>query len=262
VIVDVTDTDFADAVLEESRNRPVVVDFWAAWCAPCRTLGPILEKVAREKEGQFLLAKLDVDANPYTAGQFRIQSIPSVKAFVDGRLVDEFLGAIPEPVVRQWVDRLLPSEADRTADRAEEAERAGRLDEAERQYREALERDPENPAARLGLGRVLTGRGELEQAREVVSPLLPDPEAERVLAAIRVAEWSSEDATSLGQTSGLAAAGRLAAEGRWREALDGMLALVKDDPEARQAILDVFAVLGEDDPLTREYRAKLANALF
>src|SRR5437660_7163082 len=101
VVVDVTDADFAQAVLEESKRRPVVVDFWAGWCQPCLVLGPVLEKVAEEKQGEFLLAKLDVDANPQSARQFRVMSIPAVWAFADGKPVDQFVGAIPEPKVRE-----------------------------------------------------------------------------------------------------------------------------------------------------------------
>ena len=257
VVVDVSDADFAQTVVEESRRRPVVVDFWAAWCQPCRVLGPILENVAEEKQGAFLLAKLDVDQNPLISRQFRVTSIPSVWAFADGKAVDQFVGAIPEAAVREWIDRLMPTEADREAGRAMEAEREGRLDDAERAYREALDEDPDNRAARLGLGRVLAGQGELEAARELVEPLAPDPEAERVLAAIRVSGWSNEDGSDP-----LGRAKAAAAEGRFREALDAMLTLVKERPETREAMLDVFAVLGDDDTLTREYRPKLAAALF
>jgi putative thioredoxin len=257
VVVDVTDADFADAVIEESKRRPVVVDFWADWCQPCKTLGPILELVAEEKGGEFLLAKLDVDANQRTAQQFRVMSIPNVWAFVDGKPVDQFVGAVPEPVVREWIGRLLPTEADRGADRAMEAEREGRLDDAERGYREALEEEPENRSAKLGLARVLAARGELEEAQELAGSLAPDPEAERLLAAIRVSEWAKlPSATPLDEGR------RAASEGRWEEALARMLLVVRDDPDARQSMLDVFAVLGDDDPLTREYRQRLATALF
>ncbi|MBI4259014.1 MAG: thioredoxin [Actinobacteria bacterium] len=260
-VVEVTDRDFERTVIEGSRERPVVVDFWAGWCAPCRQLGPILERLADEKGGEFLLAKLDVDANQTTAAQFGIRSIPTVIAFVEGRPVDSFMGAMPEPAVRQWLDRLLPTEADREAAEALAAEREGRGEEAERLYREAVDQEPDNRAARLGLARVLLRRGAADEARELASALLPDPEAERLLAVIRVDGW--RDAAG----DGPVARGRLAAaQGRWREALDELIAAVREEEqhraEARQSVLDVFAVLGDEDPITREYRPRLANALF
>jgi len=256
-VIEVSDADFATAVLEESKRRPVVVDFWADWCQPCKVLGPILEKVAEEHGGEFLLAKMDIDANPLTAQQFRVMSIPNVWAFVDGKAVDQFVGAVPEPTVREWIGPLLPTEADRGADRATEAEREGRYHDAERGYREALWEDPANRAAALGLARVLAAREELDEARELAASLAPDPEAERLLAAIRVSEW-----VALPAATPLDEARRAASEGRWEEALGRMLEVVREDPEARQSMLDVFAVLGDDDPLVREYRQKLATALF
>lgn len=257
VVVEVTDQDFLQTVVEESKRRPVVVDLWATWCAPCRTLGPILERVAEERGGEFLLAKLDVDANPYTAGQFGVQSIPTVVAFKDGKPVDGFVGAIPEPMVKEFIDKILPTEADHEAQEALEEELQGDLDDAEAKYREALVADPDNRAARLGLGRVLAETGRDAEARELLMPLLPDPEAERVLAMLEVRSWASTS-----EPGTLASAKRLAAQGKYKEALDGMLGALRDHPDARQAMLDVFAVLGEDDPLVAEYRRKLANALF
>ena len=256
-VVDVTDADFADKVIEESKRRPVVVDLWASWCGPCRTLSPILERVAEQRGGDVLLAKIDVDANPYTAGQFGVQSIPTVIAFRDGTPVDGFIGAIPEPMVKEFVERLLPSDADVAAQAAFDEERSGDVADAERRYREILTSDPDNRSARLGLGRILFERGEAEAAVEVLTPLLPDPEAERLLARVRVAKWAEIDGSGT-----LASAKRLAAQRRWREALDGMLGALADEPEAREAMLDVFAVLGDDDPLVADYRRRLANALF
>jgi putative thioredoxin len=256
-VMDVTDADFMDKVIEESKRRPVVVDLWASWCGPCRTLSPILERVAEQRGGKVLLAKIDVDANPYTAGQFGVQSIPTVIAFRDGKPVDGFIGAIPEPMVKEFVERLLPSEADVAAQEAFVEERSGDVADAERRYRDVLTSDPTNRGARLGLGRILFERGEAEAAKEVLTPLLPDPEADRLLARIRVAQWAALEVPGT-----LASAKRLAAAGRWREALDGMLGALVDDPEAREAMLDVFAGLGDDDPLVADYRRRLASALF
>jgi putative thioredoxin len=257
VVIEATDANFAQAVVEESTRRPVVVDLWAAWCGPCRVLGPILEKVAAERGGGFVLAKLDVDSNPYTAGRFGVQSIPTVVAFRDGRPVDGFVGAIPEAMVNEFIDRLLPTEADLDASSARELELEGDLGDAEARYRAALEADEGNRDARLGLGRVLAETGRDAEAREVLSPLLPDAEAQGVLAGLDVRSWSQLEGPGT-----LESAKRLAARGRYREALDGMLGALSDDPEARAAMLDVFAVLGDDDPLVAEYRRKLANALF
>jgi putative thioredoxin len=257
VVVEATDRNFMDTVIEESKRRPVVVDLWAAWCGPCRTLGPILEKVASERGGGFLLAKLDVDANPYTAGQFGVQSIPTVVAFRDGRPVDGFVGALPEQMVNEFVDKLLPTEADLGVREALETEQNGDLGDAESKFRAALEADAGNRDARLGLGRILAESGREAEAREALMPLLPDADAERVLAGIEVRSWAR-----LAEPGTLASAKRLAAQGTYRAALDGMLGALRDDPEARQAMLEVFAVLGDEDELVAEYRRKLANALF
>lgn len=257
VVVEATDTNFAQAVVEESVRRPVVVDLWASWCGPCRTLGPILEKVAAERGGEFLLAKLDVDANPYTAGRFGVQSIPTVVAFKDGQPVDGFVGAIPEQMVNEFIDRILPTETDAEARQGRSEELEGDLTDAEARYREALDADPDNRDARIGLGRVLAETGRDDEARETLAPILPDPEAERVLAGLEVRSWSSIE-----EPGTLASAKRLAARGRYREALDGMIGALGDDPDARRAMLEIFAVLGDEDTLVVEYRRKLANALF
>jgi putative thioredoxin len=198
-----------------------------------------------------------VDANPYTAGQFGVQSIPTVIAFKDGQPVDGFIGAIPEPMVREFVGKLLPSEADREAQEALEDERDGDLDDAETKYREALEADPKNRDARLGLGRVLVDTNRDDEARQTLMPLLPDAEADRLLAQVEVRSWANTT-----EPGTLASAKRLAATGRYREALDGMLGALRDDPDARQAMVEVFSVLGDDDPIVPEYRRRLANALY
>jgi putative thioredoxin len=260
-VVEVTDASFEQVVVEGSKERPVVVDLWADWCGPCKSLGPILERVADERGGAFLLAKLDIDAN--RVGQellaaVQSQGIPTVVAFRDGAPVSMFIGAYPEEAVNDFVDSILPSEADLLAGEAEAEEASGDVAAAEQGFRDALEKDPANAEATIGLARILAARGELDAARDLVTPLLPDPEAERVMSAVRVAGWAAQD-----EPGTLASAKRLAATGRWREALDGMVGALQDDrDDARAAMIDVFAVLGDDDPIVPEYRRRLASALF
>lgn len=257
-VVDVTEATFEDAVIKESSRRPVVVDLWAEWCGPCKTLGPILERVAGERAGAFLLAKLDVDANPMISQAFGVQSIPTVVAFRDGEIVNGFVGAYPEEAVNRFVDELLPTEAEVVAEEAHVEEKAGDLEGAESGYRTALEKDPDNREAAVGLGRLLVERGDLEEARALLGPLTPDPDAERVLGTARVLEWGSVHADGP-----LGAAQVQAAAGRWREALEAMVACLADDRDAARAVMvDAFTFLGEDDPLVTEYRRRLASALY
>jgi putative thioredoxin len=256
-VVDVTDATFEQMVIEESKSRPVVVDLWAEWCGPCKSLGPILEKVAAERGGQFLLAKLDVDTNPSTAQAFGVQSIPTVVAFKDGQPVNGFVGAYPEQAVNEFVDSVLPSEAEVEVEGARTEELAGDVEGAEQAYRDALAEDPDNRDARVGLARILVQRGLLDEARELIAPVLPDAAAERVASAISVRMWTDEHGTD-----DLAEAKRLASAERWEAALAKMLTLVRERPDAREAMIDVFNVLSDDDRLVLEYRRKLASALF
>jgi putative thioredoxin len=262
-VVDVTDQTFGTVVLEESMRRPVVVDFWAEWCGPCKTLGPVLERLADEKQGAFLLAKLDVDANQQTAATFGIQGIPAVKAFRNARLVEEFVGAIPESALRQFIDVVVPTEADLVAADGELAEMQGRLDDAKRAFEEAFEMDPKSLRAAVGLARLAAATGDLEGARQMLVPLRPHPEAERLLAAIDISQWGAE---ANGSSPALTGPMQAAAQGRFPQALESFLHLVMDGGDgrdaARDAMVKIFAVLGDDDPLTYEYRRKLAAALF
>jgi len=262
-VIDVTDQTFGTAVLEESMRRPVVVDFWAEWCGPCKTLGPVLERMANEREGAFLLAKLDVDSNQQTAMTFGIQSIPAVKAFRNARLVEEFVGALPESAIRQFIDVVVPTEADLEVAEGELAEMQGRFDEAERIFKKAFEMDPRNVRAAIGLARLAAARGDLEGAKQMLLPLRPEPEAERLLAAIDISEWAARLPSS---DPALRGGMEAASEGRFPQALESFLKLVLEGGDAREpareAMLKIFAVLGDQDPLTQEYRRKLATALF
>lgn len=257
-VVEVTDQTFEQVVLEGSKSKPVVVDMWAAWCGPCRTLTPILEKVAEERGGSFLLAKLDTDANPMVAQAFGVQSIPTVIAFRDGKPVNGFIGAYPEPEVNRFVDAILPTEAELRAEDAKTVEASGDLEAAERGYREALADDPGNREAAVGLARILVDRGELDAADDLVAQHRPDPEAERVHAAVEMRRWVDGPADgTLGEAKRLAASGDLAA------GLAGMLQALGEDPDAaRDAMITVFTAVGDDDPLVPEYRRRLAAALF
>ncbi|MEX1263573.1 MAG: tetratricopeptide repeat protein [Actinomycetota bacterium] len=259
-VVDVTDADFEQVVIQGSMQRPVVVDMWASWCAPCRTLGPTLEKVAIERGGDFLLAKLDVDANAVGNALLQAvqsQGIPTVVAFSGGKPVDMFIGALPEQEVNRFIDSVVPTEAQVEVEDALAIEATGDLASAEAGFREALEKDHENKEAAVGLARILVGRDEVGEASALVEPLLPDPEAELVMSAVRVSGWAS-----LGGDDRLTQARKVAADRRWREALDGMLAAFDEDPAgARESMVDVFATLG-DDPIVAEFRPKLAARLF
>jgi putative thioredoxin len=280
-VIDVTDQTFATDVLERSKTVPVVVDFWAAWCGPCRMLGPILERLANEYQGKFILAKIDVDQNPHTAMQFRVQGIPAVKAFRDGRLANEFTGALPEPQVRRFLEGLLPSEADLLVQKARAQETSGKLEQAEETYRTALDQKADHWTAQVGLGRTLLKLGRVDEGLSTLDNV-PSGVAERTTADALIATaqfrhhaaGQSEaelraklEATPADVASRYALASLLAAEERYPEALDQFLEVVRrdrkhDDDGARKAMLALFTIIGEDQEITRSYRQKLANVLF
>jgi putative thioredoxin len=257
-VVEVTDQTFEEVVVRGSKERPVVVDMWAEWCGPCRQLTPTLEKVADEREGAFLLAKLDTDANPMTASAFGVQSIPTVIAFKDGQAVTGFVGAYPEPEVNRFIDSILPTEAEKKAEEARSVEESGDLATAEERYRRVLEDDPDSREAAVGLARIVLERGELDDAERLVGKHRPDPEAEKILAMIALRRWAdiSEDGT-VGQAK------RLVASGDVIGGLAGLLqAIAQDRDAARDAMITVFTAVGDEDPLVQEYRRLLSAALF
>ena len=169
-IVETTEATFEQDVIERSKEVPVVVDFWAAWCQPCRLLGPILEGLAREFKGAFVLVKADTETLPNIAAAFRVQSIPAVFAIKDGRAVDSFLGLLPESAIRAWVERLMPTPAEQKIAEARQVEATDPA-AAERLYRAAIELAPNDPTAKISLARFLLGRNRLEEAQALIANL-------------------------------------------------------------------------------------------
>ena len=254
MVFDVDEAQFEQRVIERSRELPVVVDFWAEWCGPCRTLSPALEAAAAKREGKVELAKVDTDSNQGLAAAFGIRGIPAVKAFRDGQVASEFTGAIPPAQVEQFFDSLVPSPA---------AELAAAGDEES--LRRALELDSHHVDAARRLGRLLLGRGEAAEAREVLEPFEGDFLAEGLAARARLAAEDGNGAAEDG--SGLTAAFSAWDEGdhaRALEAFEGALSDA-DDPQRRDDIrkvmVAIFTELGADHPLAREYRRRLAAAL-
>jgi putative thioredoxin len=246
---DVTESDFDARVIERSHQVPVVVDFWAEWCGPCRTLGPALEGAVAKRAGEVELAKLDTDRNPNVAMRFQIGSIPAVKAFKDGEVISEFVGAIRPAQIEQFLDAFVPSAADRLAESGDESS-----------LRKALELDPRNSAAAVKLGRILLGRGEESDAIEVLDPLKGDFQAEGLAARARLAVDGDADgvlARSFSAWDG----------GELEPALEGLQEAIaaSDDPERRdllrRVMVAIFTELGVDHPVAREHRRRLAAAL-
>lgn len=255
-VIDVGEADFEDEVLRRSFDVPVVVDFWAEWCAPCRSLSPILERAVATRNGEAVLARVDVDQAQRLAMAFGVQGIPAVKAFVDGQVVDEFVGAQPAAAVERFIDALVPSAADRAA-----TEAAGLAPEqAAERYREALAADPGSVLARVGLAGLALDAGDVDEALELLVPVEHAPEAAEVLARARLAREGAD------QASPFAAAARMASDGAPDTALAELLAAVREGGDrrdrARELMLDVFRLLGDDHPLTVRYRRSLTNALF
>jgi putative thioredoxin len=245
-VIDVTEQDFEQEVIERSRTTPVVVDFWAEWCAPCRALGPVLEKAAADREGDVILAKLDTDANPAIAQAFGIQGIPAVKAFKDGRVVDEFVGAQPPANVERFFDALVPSEADGLVVAGDEAS-----------LRRALELDPGRVDAAVPLAGLLHRRGDLDEAQAVLANVSGSFAADGLAARMRLEQAEDLD---------LAAAFQALDEGETERAIDLLIAALastdghKDD--VRRVIVGALDELGVEDPLARDARRRLAAALY
>jgi putative thioredoxin len=237
--MDVTDQTFQAEVLDRSMTVPVIVDLWAEWCGPCKTLGPMLEKAVAETGGGVELAKVDVDANPAVARAFNVQSIPAVFAMSGGQVVDQFIGAVPEAQVTAFVQRLAPapSEADNLVAAGDEAS-----------LRQALELEPDHAGATEGLARILVDRGDAADALALLQRL-PETENSRTLAA---------EARLLEAGVDVSGTGREEMEAK----LDELLGRVRDDDAARQEFVDLLEAMGPDDPRTKEYRRALTARLY
>ncbi len=232
---DVTDATFERDVLDRSTLVPVVVDLWAEWCGPCKTLGPILEKVVAGTGGRVVLAKVDIDHNPDVAASFAVQSIPAVFAIADRKVVDSFIGALPEQAVQAFVDGLGPveSEADKLVAAADEAS-----------LRQALELQSDHAGAVTALAEILAERGEGGEALALLTRIPETAESRRVAALARLGSAGAANGADMDVR------------------LRGLLERVKDDEAARREFVDLLEMLGADDPRTPGYRRALASRLF
>ncbi len=246
--MDTTDATFEHDVIERSREVAVVVDFWAPWCAPCRQLTPLLETAVGRHEDEVVLAKVNIDENPMLAQRYRVMSIPLVKVFRDGNVVDEFTGLQSAHTIDAFIKRLLPTKADRLVELGDEAS-----------LREALELDPTNTGARLALARLLMAEGATDEIAPLLNPISYDSQAAGILARLALADIDHPDIQA-----GLAAWDA----GLSEQALTHMLDAVRgtSDPERRDtlraAIVGMFGELGEHHPLTARFRKRLAQALY
>ena len=287
LIKDATDASFVADVVEASREQPVIVDFWATWCGPCRQLGPALERAVAAARGAVRLVKVDIDKNPAYAGQLRVQSIPAVFAFVDGRPVDGFMGALPESQVKAFVDRLAKektaggggSHVDELLEFAKESLAMNDLGGAAQAYAQVLQAEPENAKALGGLARLYVQNGDPDRAREVLAMAPPDakdPDLDSVRAALALAEAAPADTAAFEQRLAkdpddhqarfdLAAA--LAGAGRLDAAADNLIYIIERDREwndeaARKQLLKVFEAAGPMSEVAKQGRRRLSAILF
>ncbi len=271
-ILDVTEADFEYEVIAHSENVPVVVDFWAEWCGPCKVLGPILERLAEEAGGSFRLAKVDVDQNPNLAIRYNVRGIPAVKAFQNGQVVSEFVGAQPEPKIREFLSNIAPNPNDLALSKGKGLLGLENWKEAEETFAGILGDNPDNPAAILGLAKAQLAQGKGEAVQELLRNFPASPE-------YAVAEKLRPMANALSRTEGVPDASEEFLEAAYNRALrlvgmdnipaamDGLLDVLREDKqyrngEARLVLLGLLEILGDDSSLARDYRREMASILF
>lgn len=273
-VIDVTEATFEQDVIEQSKTIPVVVDFWAPWCGPCRMLGPVLERLATDPAYSFILAKVNVDNNPNIAMRYQVQGIPAVKAFQDGQVVSEFVGAQPEPRVRDFLGKLTPPKAKDGLSEAKSLLAIRQWENAEAAFRQILREQPEDQASMVNLARALLAQGKGCDAIGYLQDCSDGVElaqAERLWPLANFLCRATTDWSEYDEVTPLEAqyrrAGHLFAKGNLAAAMDGVLEVLRQDKqyrkgEAHRIMLAVFELLGEEDTLTEAYRRELANVLF
>lgn len=272
-IVDVTEHDFEYEVLSYSQNTPVVVEFWATWCQPCKVLGPMLERLAEEGQGSFRLARVDVDANPNLALRYGVRSVPTVKAISQGQVVGEFAGLQPEARVRDFLSRLAPpSESALAQEKADSLLANHQWSEAEEIYRQLDEQSQNQPGILLGLVKSLLAQGKSGESLFILNyfPASREYNAAQLLRPLAEAMMKHEKNDLPAETdldAMFANAVRLARRGNHFAALDGLLDLLRQDKryrgdKARQVFLGILELLGPEDSEARQYRSELAMVLF
>jgi putative thioredoxin len=271
-IIDVTEANFDSLVIEYSHQNPVVVDFWAEWCAPCKMLGPMLEQLAKEAGGSFRLAKVDVDSNQNLALRFGVHSIPAVKGFKGGQVVLEFVGVQPEMKIREFIQKIAPSPYDLLLEKARSFLINQNWHKAEETLHDILEQDPENSRALLGLTKCYLVVDKASEALDILRrfPASKEYRSAEMLLPLAIALVDLNKSDNL-DTSPLEAAYlrslRLIKRGNLPAAMDGLLDVLREDKHFHQdtprlILLSLLEILGDENDLSRQYRQELASVLF